>query len=63
LKDAFRWGEDFGLITKNIKGAMFGVGSGEDCSPLHSPTYNFPDEIIIPTAKLFYRIAEDFSLE
>jgi amidohydrolase len=63
LENAFRWGEDFGLITKNIKGAMFGVGSGEDCSPLHSPTYNFPDEIIIPTAKLFYRIAEDFSLE
>lgn len=59
IEDVFRWGEDFGLITQKIKGAMFGVGIGEEASPLHSPTYNFCDDIIIPTARIFYRIIQN----
>lgn len=41
-----RWGEDFGIFTQLSKGAMFGIGAGEDCPSLHNPDYDFPDEII-----------------
>lgn len=61
LEQSFRWGEDFGFFTQKYPGAMFGVGSGENCSPLHCHTYNFPNQIILPTAKLLYRIAENLT--
>lgn len=54
--EPFRWGEDFGLFTNRIKGAMFGLGSGEDCKPLHHPAYNFPDEIIGTAINMFITI-------
>jgi len=52
----FKWGEDFGLFTQKFKGAMFGIGSGEDCPALHNPDYDFPDEIIPVGVQLFYSI-------
>ncbi len=55
-EEPFRWGEDFGLYTQNIKGAMFGLGSGEDCKPLHHPAYDFPDEIIPSAIDMFITI-------
>lgn len=58
LKQPFRWGEDFGLFTQKYKGAMFGIGSGLQCSSLHSSSYDFNDAIIEPSARLFYRIAQ-----
>ena len=58
----FSWGEDFGLFTQQYKGAMFGLGAGENCPPLHSPQYDFPDEIIESGAQMFYSIAKN-SLE
>lgn len=54
--EPFRWGEDFGLFTNRIKGAMFGLGSGEDCKPLHHPEYDFPDEIITSAIDMFKTI-------
>lgn len=57
--EPFRWGEDFGLFTNRIKGAMFGVGSGEDCKPLHHPAYDFPDEIIETAMNMFIRIQQN----
>jgi amidohydrolase len=42
----FKWGEDFGLFTEKYRGAMFGIGSGENHPALHNPDYDFPDEII-----------------
>ncbi len=54
LQTPFSWGEDFGLFTQQYKGAMFGLGSGENCAPLHSPQYDFPDEVIETGATLFY---------
>jgi amidohydrolase len=42
----FRGGEDFGEIIKQYKGAMFGLGSGENRPDLHNPDYDFPDDII-----------------
>ena len=58
LQTPFSWGEDFVLFTQQYKGALFGLGSGENCAPLHSPQYDFPDEVIETGATLFYTIAE-----
>ena len=59
LQTPFSWGEDFGLFTQQYKGALFGLGAGENCAPLHSPRYDFPDEVIETGATLFYTIAEE----
>ncbi|MCB0697948.1 MAG: M20/M25/M40 family metallo-hydrolase, partial [Chitinophagaceae bacterium] len=56
--EPFRWGEDFGLFTNRIKGAMFGIGSGENCKPLHHPAYNFPDEILGNAINMFITIQQ-----
>ncbi len=56
--EPFRWGEDFGLFTNRIKGAMFGIGSGEDCKPLHHPAYDFPDEILENSINMFITIQQ-----
>lgn len=54
----FRWGEDFGLFTQKYKGALFCLGAGENCPALHSPDYDFPDEIIETGIRIFYRISQ-----
>ena len=55
----FKWGEDFGLFTQRYKGAMFGIGSGENCPALHNPDYDFPDEIIPVGAAIFYGLVRE----
>lgn len=57
MKEAFKWTEDFGLLSDKYSGAMFCVGAGKNHPALHSPTYDFPDQIIEPTVKLFVSIA------
>ncbi|MBI1183096.1 amidohydrolase [bacterium] len=52
----FKWGEDFGLFTEKFPGAMFGLGSGENCPALHNPDYDFPDELIATGVALFSQI-------
>ncbi len=54
--EAFKWGEDFGLISSKYPGAMFGLGSGEHCPALHNEDYDFPDELIDIGSDLFYGI-------
>ncbi|WP_027378043.1 amidohydrolase [Kaistella palustris] len=54
----FSWGEDFGIFTEHYKGAMFGVGSGENTPALHNPDYDFPDEITETGATMFYKISQ-----
>ena len=58
-KYPFSWGEDFGIITQNYKGVMFGIGSGETTAPLHHPLYDFPDSIIETAKEIFYTIAKE----
>lgn len=48
----FRWSEDFANYLMQWPGAMFGIGSGEDHCELHHPDYDFPDDVIAPTADL-----------
>ncbi|WP_258105325.1 amidohydrolase [Marinoscillum sp. MHG1-6] len=55
----FKWGEDFGLFTEKFKGAMFGVGSGENCPALHNPDYDFPDKIIPTGVNMFHSIIKN----
>ena len=56
LDRPFRWGEDFGLFSQHYSGAMFGLGSGEDCPALHNPDYDFPDALIASGAKVFVEV-------
>jgi amidohydrolase len=46
MPEPFRWSDDFGRFTAVAKGAMFGLGAGPAHDPLHSPTYDFPDDLI-----------------
>jgi metal-dependent amidase/aminoacylase/carboxypeptidase family protein len=56
ISTPFKWGEDFGLFTQRFKGAMFGLGAGENTPALHNPDYDFPDEITITGINLFHKI-------
>ena len=57
-RTGFKWGEDFGLFTDRYNGAMFGIGSGENCPALHNPDYDYPDEITETGVKMFNKILE-----
>lgn len=46
FEDVQRWSEDFSEFTARYKGAMFGLGAGEDATSVHSPSYDFPDELL-----------------
>jgi amidohydrolase len=56
LKEPFRWSEDFGYYTKDIKAGFFGLGAGEEHPALHNPHYDFPDEIIETGINMFYSL-------
>jgi amidohydrolase len=53
LPEPIRWSEDFGRFTQSCIGAMLGLGAGLEQCALHSPTYDFPDELIPTGARLF----------
>ncbi|MDZ7657812.1 amidohydrolase [Fodinibius sp.] len=58
-KEPFSWSEDFGHFTKDHKGAMFGLGAGENHPALHAQTYDFPDEIIVTGISMFMQIINE----
>jgi len=57
-KEPFKWGEDFGLFTQHYKGAMFGIGAGENTPALHNADYDFNDNLIEPAAQFFAALIE-----
>lgn len=57
-KVPFAWGEDFGFLTQQHQGVLFGLGAGEATPPLHHPDYDFPDDLIAIGSNLFYEIAK-----
>lgn len=59
INTPFKWGEDFGLFTQQFKGAIFGLGAGKDTPALHNPDYDFPDEVTVTGAQLFYNILKE----
>ena len=52
----FPWSEDFGHFTMSYPGALFGIGAGIHTPSLHSPEYDFPDELITTGVNVFKRI-------
>lgn len=55
-----RWSEDFAEYLLEFKGAMFGIGSGERQPELHHPDYQFPDALVEPAARLFFKLLTTF---
>ena len=58
INDAFPWSEDFGRFKSLCPICLFGLGCGLDHEPLHSPSYEFEDEIIETGIDVFERIVE-----
>ena len=55
----FSWSEDFGRFTKEITGAMFGLGIGKEHSALHAESYDFDDDIIPTGVQMFIQITKE----
>lgn len=58
INEGFRFGEDFGVFTNLYRGAMFGIGAGENCKPLHHPDYDYPDELTTTGIEMFINIQQ-----
>lgn len=58
IKEAFPWSEDFGRFGSLCPICLFGLGCGLEHEPLHSPTYEFEDEIIDTGIDVFEKIIE-----
>jgi len=56
--EAYPWSEDFGWFTRRSKGALFGLGAGNEVPALHSPEYDFPDDLIPLGMDLFEGLIE-----
>jgi amidohydrolase len=55
----FRWSEDFGRFLVSYQGALFCIGAGENHPSLHSPHYDFQDDLIEPGVALYEQIVRD----
>ena len=56
IKEPFPWSEDFGRFGSVCPVCLFGLGSGFEHEPLHSPVYDFEDEIIDTGVEVFYQL-------
>ena len=55
----WRASEDFGSFLQECPGAIFYIGCGEDHPALHTPEYDFNDNIIPAAVKMFYQLMTD----
>ncbi|MDO4616284.1 MAG: amidohydrolase [Lachnospiraceae bacterium] len=58
MEEPFRASEDFGRFTKEVPGAIFYIGCGKEHAPIHTPGYDFPDEILPVIVDLYGEIAK-----
>lgn len=58
MTDPIRSSEDFGYFTKKAPGALIWVGSGFDCTPLHSEDFDYNDHLIEKSVEIFKALAE-----
>ncbi len=56
IKEPFPWSEDFGRFGSICPVCLFGLGCGFEHEPLHSPVYDFEDEIIDTGVEMFYQL-------
>jgi amidohydrolase len=54
-----RGSEDFAWFLRRTRGALFGVGTGEGRSPLHSAQFDFNDDIIPTVVDLFTALLDE----
>ena len=58
INTPFPWSEDFGRFGTLCPVCLFGLGCGLEHEPLHSPKYDFEDEIIDTGVDIFEKIVE-----
>ncbi|MEP7456319.1 M20 aminoacylase family protein [Phyllobacterium sp. SB3] len=51
--------EDFAFMLEARPGSYLFIGNG-DSAPLHSPHYNFNDDIIVPASRYWVKLTEDY---
>ncbi len=56
-ESAFRWSEDFGVLARLGRGALFGLGAGRRHPGLHAEDYDFNDALLPVGAALMHRLA------
>ena len=56
MPEAIRASEDFGFYTKQIHGAIFYIGNGENYPEIHTSEYDFNDEILETGVEIFKEI-------
>ncbi|MGE4352568.1 MAG: M20/M25/M40 family metallo-hydrolase [Oscillospiraceae bacterium] len=56
LQSPMRWSEDFGWYLQKCDGAFFGIGAGEAQAPLHTSSYEYPDDLLSPACEAFYKL-------
>ena len=56
MPEAIRASEDFGFYTKQIHGAIFYIGNGENYPAIHTAGYDFNDEILGTSVDMFGEI-------
>ncbi|MZI93127.1 amidohydrolase [Vibrio sp. CAIM 722] len=62
LEQPMRWSEDFGQFTNVAEnGAMFVLGSGEECPQLHNEHYDFPDSLIPVGRDIFAQLVRQIN--
>ena len=53
MPNAIRASEDFGYYTKQIHGAVFYIGNGENYPAIHTTNYDFNDNILDTAVNTF----------
>lgn len=59
MAEPLRASEDFGLYTKQVNGAIFYIGNGEDYPAIHTSGYDFNDNILETATDMFTEILRD----
>ncbi|MBQ9594994.1 MAG: M20/M25/M40 family metallo-hydrolase, partial [Synergistaceae bacterium] len=59
MQEPIRASEDFGWYTKQIPGAIFYIGNGEDYPAIHTGKYDFNDDILATASDMFTGIYND----
>ena len=59
MNEAIRASEDFGWYTKQVPGAIFYLGNGENYPDIHTSQYDFNDNILETASDMFTNIYKD----
>lgn len=52
--------DDYGHLTSRVPGTIFEIGGGLDCPPIHTESFDFPDQILPQAVALFRTILESY---